>query len=138
MTGPEPSPSTVAASCTMQALRRAARAVTAAYERELAPLNLTAGQFTILTALGVADAQSIADLGRRIGTDRTTLSRLLTPLRRRGLVGPDTDGRGLALTGTGRSLLEGALPAWQRAQDRLADRLGPERTRLLRSLLGSV
>lgn len=81
----EPRPDTVAATCAMQAARATARRLTRLYERHLAPHDLSASQFTALVALarGVGTVGALADA---LDMDRTTASRLLTPLRRRGLV----------------------------------------------------
>ena len=111
------------------------RAVTAAYEAHLAPTGLSAGQFTLLTALAVAPVPSIAELGRRIGADRTTVSRLLAPLKARALVGPGETRTALALTAQGTALYREAIPLWEAAQAELLARLGEDEATSLRATL---
>lgn len=130
-----PDPSTVARTCLMQAVRKASRAITARYERALAPANLSAGQFTLMTALAVAEAPSVAELGRRIGADRTTVSRLIRPLVRRALVGVGERAGSLALTPEGRRLYASALSGWSEAQADLTRELGDSATATLRTTL---
>lgn len=128
----------VAQACTMQALRRASRIVTAEYERALRPLSLSASQFTILTALAVANAASLTDLGQRLASDRTTVSRLVRPLRQKGLVGAGARRNSLALTERGREVYAAALPRWYRAQHAMRRRLGADDADRLMALLSDI
>lgn len=122
---------TISETCAMQALRGAARQATRLYERALAPVGLTASQFTTLVALwrlGEAGPSALAEV---ILADRTTMPRLLAPLERRGLVEgrPSDEDRRLrlmALTSEGRALLEEAVPLWEAAQAEAAATLGKE------------
>ena len=71
--------------------------------------------------------------------DRTSLTRNLQPLIRRGYVGEsrgeDRRRRILALTEAGLEAYEAALPVWREAQARIEARLGAERLeRLLADL----
>lgn len=125
----------IAGTCLMQAVRRASRSVTATYERALAEIGLSAGQFTLMTALAVAPADSKAALARRISADRTTVSRLLGPLTRRGLVGPGDTPGSLALTDAGAALYGAALPRWEAAQADALAQLGAADAATLRTLL---
>lgn len=124
-------PKDIAATCLMHAVRKAARAVTAAYEAALAPSGLTAGQFSLLVALAAAGPMPHGTLARALGLDRTTLTRALAPLARRGLVetvpsGADGRLRVLALTAAGAETLALAIPLWRAAQDRAVAALGGE------------
>ena len=60
--------------------------------------------------------------------DRTTLTRNLKPLERRGLLsitpGSDQRTREVALTNRGHSLLAQAIPLWEDAQSRVLENLG--------------
>lgn len=124
----------VARTCLLNTLRRGSRSVTAHYESRLAAVGMSAGQFTILAALAVAPAASVAEVGRRIGADRTTLSRLLTPLRKRGLIGPGETRTSVQLTQAGQTLFDRALPLWEAAQNELVARLGGDNADTLRRL----
>ena len=114
--------------CVAQALRRAARKITRRYEAALRPVGLTMGQFTTLAALARPTAVPLTVLADQLGMDRTTLTRDLAPLERRGLVAssPSPDDRrvrAIKLTDVGRVLLDEAAPLWREAQAESGRRL---------------
>ena len=121
--------------CVCFNLRRAARAVTQLYDAALEPSGLRATQFSLLVALHLAGPATISRLARALVTDRTTLTRNLKPLGKRGLVeivaGADRRTRTVRLTGRGREALATALPRWRRVQAGLVGGLGAERWRRL-------
>ncbi len=114
--------------CACFALRQAAREITRFYEERMGDLGLTAGQFTILTALHGAADIPFARLASGLGMDRTTLSRALRPLAREGLVELSPEGprrrRSARLTQAGRRRFAEALPKWHAAQAAAAARFG--------------
>lgn len=125
-----PTPEDYEARCVCHAMRRAARAVTRRYEQRLRPLGLSAGQFTILAALNDGRAVPLGVLATALGMDRTTLTRDLKPLERKGLVASskhseDRRMRVLEITRRGRDLLVEGLPLWEAAQQDSLGRLGP-------------
>ena len=126
--------------CVAQALRRAARRVTRRYEAALRPVGLTMGQFTTLAALARPEPVALTALADALGMDRTTLTRDLAPLERRGLVasGPSREDRrvrAIVLTDTGRALLREAAPLWREAQAESGRRLdGAEWTAIRQDL----
>lgn len=116
--------------CACAELRRAARAVTRLYDAALRPTGLRGTQFTLLQALGFAGnplRQGV--LGEILALDITTLSRTLRPLEEakwiRSFAGADSRERYIELTPQGRRVLERATPAWESAQHRLKETLGP-------------
>ncbi len=114
--------------CVAQALRRAARHVTRRYEQGLRGVGLTMGQFTTLAALARPQPVAVTVLADQLGMDRTTLTRDLAPLERRGLIQSghskkDKRVRTISLTSEGRVLLGKAVPIWRAAQDESHDRL---------------
>lgn len=114
--------------CVGSSLRRAARAATRLYERELRGSGLRSTQFTLLQALDIAGEITQGQLGSVLSIDSTTLTRSLQALIDEGWVketrGDDRRERYLALTPSGRRKLEDTLPAWRRAQNRLKKALG--------------
>lgn len=119
------------ASCTCANLRKAARAVTQAYDAALQPAGLKVTQFTVLATLAKRGEMPLMKLAEAMVLDRTTLTRNLRPLVARGLVSEAQDAdrrvRRLTLTAAGRAALEAALPPWREAQTRLVAALGPGR-----------
>ena len=118
-------PDEMAASCYANRLRNAARAITRHYDARLKPLDLRISQLSVLTAASVADGQlTIVELAEKLGMDRSTLSRNLDPLERRGLIELGPEGRHRArrvmLTEAGQALLREAYPLWRAAQHGIA------------------
>ncbi len=114
--------------CLCANLRRAARAVTQAYDRALRPVGLRVTQLTLLQALERGEGITASRLGTQLATDATTLSRTLRPLQRRGWIASasatDRRERRLHLTLAGRRQLARAQRQWRRVQARLRNRLG--------------
>lgn len=80
--------------------------------------------------------------GRLLALDSTTLSRTLRPLETKRWIrcepGKDRRERRLVLTAAGRSQLDRATPAWERAQQRLSNRVGGERWEALLNELSTL
>jgi DNA-binding MarR family transcriptional regulator len=57
--------------------------MTAVYDGHLAEVGLTVGQYALLVNIG-AETMPLSRLARRTATDRTTLTRTLTPLIKAG------------------------------------------------------
>lgn len=113
--------------CTGARLRRLTRRVTVHYEHYLRSLDLRLTQYSLLMHLGTAP-QSLLELAERLEMDRTTLTRGLRPLARRGLLaesrGSDARMRLLALTPAGEALRLEARACWAQAQLDLEQVLG--------------
>lgn len=125
---PPPSASPAASPCHCANLRRAARAVTRAYDAALAPSGLTVTQYSLLRALLRQQPATAGELGAALGLERTTLVRNLRPLADRGLLAEtaarDRRAKPLALTPAGRDALDAAEPLWRAAQEQVAATLG--------------
>ena len=114
--------------CVCHRTRMAARAVTRLYDDALRSVGLRATQLAVLVAAGADDVVSITALAKLMGMDRSTLTRNLAPLEREGLIRVGNEGwrrsRTVAITKEGRSRIREALPLWQKAQERLRQKLG--------------
>ena len=119
------------AACTCANLRMAARVVTQAYDAALHAAGLKATQFTLLATLNQLGEAPLTQLADALVMDRTTLTRNLKPLVRRGLVrieqAEDQRIRNVSLTKTGRRVFEEARPHWAQAQSKIVKSLGQER-----------
>ena len=118
------------APCACTTLRRAARALTAAYDADLAPSGLRITQFSILRRLARLGPLSVTRLAAEAALDRSTMGRNLNPLERRGLVrievgNVDQRERVAHLTAAGEAAIEAALPHWRKAQERIAALVQP-------------
>lgn len=114
--------------CACTRLRRATRAVTALYDEALRPAGLKLTQFSALRTLQRLGPVSISTLAEEMALDRSTLGRNLLVLKREGLVrlGDAEDPRAwsVELTARAEKVLAGALPGWERAQERIRRKLG--------------
>lgn len=120
--------------CVGFALRRASRAATQVYDAALSGTGLRITQFSILgTLVDAAGPRRISDLARDLMMDRTTLTRNLRPLERRGFItvdaGDDRRERWARLTEDGLDQVRAAYPHWRTAQDLLLSLFGSERWR---------
>ncbi|MCB1760028.1 MAG: winged helix-turn-helix transcriptional regulator [Gammaproteobacteria bacterium] len=120
-------------------VRRTSRLLGVIYDAEFAPLGLKSTQFSLLVALSLMDGAGIQSLATAMQMDRTTLTRNLRPLQSREWVavgvGDDRRSKALHLTPKGRALLTAAMPAWERAQQRVERVLGVEGVRQLNETL---
>jgi len=129
--------------CHCQAVRQAARLVTALYDAALAPFGLRVSQFGILARLGHHGPRTIQALAAEMAMDRTTLGRNIRPLERDGLlsaVADPQDGRArrLSLSPRGAAAVAAADPAWRQAQARFEALYGAEPAAALHAALRGV
>jgi DNA-binding MarR family transcriptional regulator len=121
--------------CVCFAVRRAARAITQHYDRHLRQAGLRTTQFSMLAVLSGGEAQPVNRVARRLGMDRTTLTRNLRPLIDRGYVaieaGADSRVRLVRITPDGAAAAAAALPHWRRAQRAMARHVTPQALKAL-------
>ncbi|MEM1127944.1 MAG: MarR family transcriptional regulator [Bacteroidota bacterium] len=94
-------------------LVRVAQKVGRTAEGPLADLDLTAGQFALLAAVGAAEGALQDELANRLASTKGNVSQLLVKLEAKGYVRREPDGRTKAvyLTPTGQALLAREIPA---------------------------
>jgi DNA-binding MarR family transcriptional regulator len=117
--------------------QRAARMLARRFDEALRPLDLTNGQFSLLTSLNRPEPARMGSVAALLGMDRTTLTAALKPLERRGLVevavdAEDRRSRVLTLTRAGRALLAKAFPIWKKTHSTLEGLLVASEPDLLR------
>lgn len=117
--------------CACYNLRRAARAVTRLYDDFLRPSGLRTTQCSVLIATKLRGPVSISKLAELTVTERTTLTRNLTILEKKGFVqieeGSDRRERQVRITEKGEEAVATARPLWEAAQARIAEGLGEDR-----------
>lgn len=121
------------ANCVCFSLRKSARAVTQLYDAALEPAGLRATQFSLLSVLRAGGPLTVSKLAEAMVTDRTTLSRNLAPVEKRGLVkiAPGRrDGRTkmVSITARGANRLSKAEPLWATAQAHMRNAMGARRS----------
>jgi DNA-binding MarR family transcriptional regulator len=126
-------------SCACYNLRRAARAITRLYDDFLRPSGLRATQYSMLMAAHLRGPIALTKLAVLTVTERTTLTRNLTLLEKKGFLqieeGSDRRERHVTITEPGREALFLAIPLWEMAQAHIEKGLGKDRMgSLLRDL----
>jgi DNA-binding MarR family transcriptional regulator len=108
----------------------AARTLLRRYDARLRHYGVTVQQFALLAAIRFHRGEPVAVLAQRVALDRTSLTRNLNLLERRGLVrripGAGGNVRLCQLTRQGDDLLDHLLPEWQRAQRELRQGLSQD------------
>jgi DNA-binding MarR family transcriptional regulator len=116
--------------CACATARQLARTLTHLYDARLRGTGVEAPQFTLMLTLEKAGPSSQVDLARRYALDKTTVSRNLRLLERKGWIesaaSKDKRKRQFVLTAAGRKRLEAAKPKWKKAQDDLKSTMSAE------------
>lgn len=133
----------VATSCLCLRVQRAGRAIGRRFDAALRPFGLNNWQFSLLMSLNRPEPPSVNDLAEQLVTDRTTLTKNLQVLERRGLLGIQPDARDgrvkrILLTRTGRDLLTEALDHWRTANEAVKVSIPPESLAPLRAGLDAI
>ena len=135
--GQSPAVERIADQCIAVRLRMLNRVVTGVYDEATRPLGVTAGQVNILVTVEALEQPSAAEVGRVLYMEKSTLSRNVERLRRKGWLQTSEadDGRSqrLSVTARGRNLIDRVLPVWEEAQQRARRIIGSEGERALRA-----
>jgi DNA-binding MarR family transcriptional regulator len=109
--------------CFVLNARMAARAVSRRYDRWARKFGVTAAQFSILAAVARSEGASVTEIAHRTVMDRTTMSRNLDLLEKKGMVesrgAENGNSRICGLTAKGRALFDRLVPRWREAQAQL-------------------
>jgi len=132
----------IARECIAMRVRVLNRVVTKIYDDCLRPYGLRAAQQNILVAVSLMKLATPSELERRLSLDKSTVSRNVERMRARGWLevvpGADARTQSFRLTAQGRRMLEGAVPAWERAQEQAAALLGADGVALLTKTAGQM
>jgi DNA-binding MarR family transcriptional regulator len=129
--------------CLCLHLQRAARAAARRFDEALRPVGLTNGQFSLLMSLNRPQPPLMRDVASLLAMDRTTLTAMLKPLARRGLLEvaedeTDRRGRRLTLLPEGHALLQRAMPLWSRTETKMEAMLAATNAEKLRDDLRAL
>jgi DNA-binding MarR family transcriptional regulator len=114
--------------CTCGEIRRAARAVTLLYDKAFESSGLLSTQLGVLYAIYNSASITISQLAGELDMDRTTLTRNLSVLERRGLInitsGKDHRTRIITITSKGTNSITNAIPLWNEIQRKVKQEMG--------------
>ena len=126
-------------SCPLRHLREATRVMEHVFDETLRPSGLRGSQLPVLAVTALMGPANISSLAEQLVMDRTTLTRNLKPLERRGLIkistGEDRRTREVSLTAEGERVMAQVMPLWESAQTLVIEELG---NRWHRELLGNL
>ena len=128
--------------CNCLTLRQATRRVTQLYDRALAPLDLRATQFSLLSRIADLGPIALTQLAEAMIMDRATLGHNVRPLEARALVrlavGKDRRNHEVSITAKGRHLIRDARVLWEQAQQSFERELGQQEASALRAVLQRI
>jgi DNA-binding MarR family transcriptional regulator len=131
----------VAANCQCNKLRSASRKITRIYDDALRPIGIKANQFTILIAVSLLGPVSITKISDKLGMERTTLTRNLSPLEKEGFVELHAGHgrtRNAVITVKGKAIIKKAKPAWRKAQTLVVKKIGKDNLEAFNQTLESL
>lgn len=128
--------------CNCLTLRQATRRVTQLYDRALAPLDLRATQFSLLSRIADLGPIALTPLAEAMIMDRATLGHNVRPLEARALVrlavGKDRRSYEVSITAKGRQLIRDGRLLWEQAQQSFESELGQQEASALRAVLQRI
>jgi DNA-binding MarR family transcriptional regulator len=111
--------------CLCLRVQRASRIIGRRFDDAFRSVGLNNWQFSLLMSLNRRSPLTVNGLAEELAMDRTTTTKNLRPLERRGLLEirqdeEDARVRRIVLTAAGRAVLAEAVQHWQAANDALA------------------
>ncbi|SMQ86619.1 DNA-binding transcriptional regulator, MarR family [Bacillus sp. OV166] len=127
--------------CASANLRKAARIVTQAYEKQMQPTGLKVTQYFMLVNIARHKEISISKLGEIMLLDQTTITRNINILKKSGYVNitkdkNDSRTKSISITDVGLVKLDEATPIWLQIQEKVENCMGKEKYNdLLKTLI---
>ena len=119
--------------CVAYNLRKASRIVSKLYVREMRTAPLRGPQFSLMLMISRRTNPTISELAAVTGADRTTMTRNLGQLQKRGFVrvaqGRDMRTKAVEIVPKGKTALESSVRHWEKAQAKALEVLGEDRWR---------
>lgn len=126
--------SKIGSACVGFNLRKTSRLLIRLYDQAFKTVGLRGTQFSLLMAAAHYEDATIGELSQPLGMERSTLSRNIIVLQKKGLVtvdeGEDRRQQRIRITDKGISVLREALPLWERVQESIASQMGEERLKI--------
>ena len=133
---------TIASGCIAVRMRLLNRTVTNIFDDALRPLGVKVSQLNVMMVVAKHGPISPGEVAKRLNMEKSTLSRNVDRMRKRGWlkVSEAGSGRGqvLELAPPGRKLIEKSLPFWKKGQSQTQAVLGRQGTQSIRRAANAV
>ena len=117
--------------CPATNIGKANKIVSRIFEEEFKGFSVTTVQFAVLVHIHVMESPGCTELAERLGSDPSTISRIIDTLEGKQLVrtcrGEDRRTCVYCLTDEGSAAIRQALAGWQRANARVIEKIGSDR-----------
>jgi DNA-binding MarR family transcriptional regulator len=124
-----PTPPT--AMCVSYNLRKASRIVSKVYTKEMRLAPVRGPQYSLMMMIARRERPTISEIAEHTGADRTTMTRNLGHLEKRGFIrivqGKNLRSKAVELTPKGKAAIERSVPYWRKAQAKVLELLGEHR-----------
>ena len=125
--------------CVAYNLRKSSRIISKIYEKEMRGAPVKGPQFSLMIIIARRGTATISCLAKDIGADRTTLTRNLHQLEKKGVIrittGEDIRSKAVELLPKGEAAIRVSMKHWQKAQNKVVAALGEDRwSRMLTDL----
>ena len=128
--------------CIAYRVRVLNRVITHLYDSALKPFGITVNQTTMLAMLTLVGKARPSEIGRALHMEKSTISRNLERMRKKGwvevAVGAGGPARVVTVTPAGRKLLAALYPEWEKAQAAAARLLGDQGVAAVQTLHAAV
>jgi DNA-binding MarR family transcriptional regulator len=127
--------------CVAFNLRKSSQVVSRVYAREMQGSPIRGPLFALMMIIHKRGPASITTLASDIGLDRTTLTRNLKPLEKKGLIRirqVSANRKEVTILPEGEVALRHATACWRKAQNKVVNELGEERWARMREDLSAV
>lgn len=117
--------------CVSFNLRKASRIVSKVFAREMRKAPVRGPQFSLMMMISKRENPTISALARDLGADRTTMTRNLEQLEKKGFIyitqGKDLRTKAVQVAPKGQAALKHSRTYWQKAQAKVLEALGEDR-----------
>lgn len=128
--------------CVCRVVREAARSLTNAYDKALAPSGLRTTQFTLLSVLAGESVATVSQLSELLELDQTTTTRNLNILEESGLVvrvaHHDPRVKLVKLTAKGKQKRQIAVERWQDIQNHITSSISKKDWQTFQKVLETI
>ncbi len=121
--------------CIGARLRRLSRIVDGHFRTYLTDFDITENQMTLLFALNNTGRVDQGILGKRLILERSSISRNINVLQRKGYVERSNEYRPqVYLTKKGAALVQQLIPIWEYIMDKITSQIGDDRMEMISKL----